>query len=127
MGYVLLLVVIICLAALISKDGNAQRNETTQAQVPIMQCQRCGCTNVQIQMMQYAQQGKVKTQRVKRSVAERTANKVGRGTANLLTMGAYGMFVPKKGKYKEITTQQTNIINQKIAICQQCGFSWNVR
>lgn len=92
-----------------------------------LQCKRCGNYNITVTMNQYIQQGKSQTKYQKRSLADRTTYNVGRGTMNMMTMGMWGIFTPKRGKYKEITHTQSRTINQKVAICQYCGFSWNVK
>lgn len=92
-----------------------------------LQCKKCGGYNIQVSMNQYMQQGVSQTTHQKRSLADRTAYNAGRGAMNMMTMGMWGAFTPKRGKYKEITHTQSRTINQKVAICQYCGFSWNVK
>lgn len=90
-------------------------------------CSRCGSDDINISINQFAQKSVSNTKHQKRSMADRAAYKTGRGMMNLATGGMWGVFTPKRGKYKEVTTTTTNIVNQKIAICQSCGNSWNVR
>lgn len=90
-------------------------------------CSRCGSDDINISINQFAQQSVSNTKHQKRSMVDRAAYKTGRGMMNMATMGMLGVFTPKRGKYKEVTTTTTNIVNQKIAICQSCGNSWNVR
>lgn len=92
-----------------------------------LQCKKCGGYNIQVSMNQYMQQGVSQTTHQKRSLADRTAYNAGRGAMNMMTMGMWGAFTPKRGKYKEITHSQSRTINQKVAICQYCGFSWNIK
>lgn len=89
-------------------------------------CLKCLSTNVQFSFITTSEYSTGTIERKKRSLAERTANKAGRGLANMATMGLYGMTTPKKGKYKEYTTNNTRVHNQKVALCQSCGHSWNV-
>ena len=92
-----------------------------------LQCKKCGGYNIQVSMNQYMQQGVSQTTHQKRSLADRTAYNAGRGAMNMMTMGMWGAVTPKRGKYKEITHTQSRVINQKVAICQYCGFSWNIK
>lgn len=101
--------------------------QTQNNQPPRLRCVKCNGENINVTFQQMQEQGTSQTKTVKRSLASRTAQGVGRGTANLMTLGMYGAFVPKKGKYKQITTTQNRIINQKIALCQECGHSWFLR
>lgn len=90
-------------------------------------CGRCGSDDINISINQFTQQSVSKTKHQKRSIADRAAYKTGRGVMNMATMGMWGVFTPKRGKYKDVTKTTTNVVNQKIAICQSCGNSWNVR
>lgn len=92
-----------------------------------MCCSRCGSDDINITLNQFAQKSVSNTKHQKRSMVDRAAYKTGRGMMNMATMGMWGMITPKRGKYKEVTTTKTNVVNQKIAICQSCGNSWNVR
>lgn len=104
---------------------NQEKGSNTPPQQ--LQCKKCGGYNIQVSMNQYMQQGVSQTTHQKRSLADRTAYNAGRGAMNMMTMGMWGAFTPKRGKYKEITHTQSRTINQKVAICQYCGFSWNVK
>lgn len=92
-----------------------------------MCCGKCGSDNINITINQFSQKSVSNTKHQKRSIADRAAYKTGRGMMNMATMGMWGVFTPKRGKYKDVTTTKTNVVNQKIAICQSCGNSWNVR
>ena len=100
---------------------NQEKGENSPPQQ--LQCRKCGGYNIQVSMNQYIS----RTTHQKRSLADRTAYNAGRGAMNMMTMGMWGAFTPKRGKYKEITHTQSRTINQKVAICQYCGFSWNVK
>lgn len=119
--WLIVLIGIVIYAAQIDK----QNNSNTPSQ-PLC-CNRCGNTNIQVSMMQYGQQGISQTTHQKRSLADRTAYNAGRGAMNMMTLGVWGAVTPKRGKYKETTHTQQRIINQKVAICQTCGNSWNIR
>lgn len=90
-------------------------------------CKRCLNTNIQFSFVTTGQQSAGTIEKKKRSAVERAANKAGRGFANLYTLGIYGAVAPKKGKYKEYTKTNTTVYNQKVALCQTCGYSWNVK
>lgn len=123
-GYVLTIIAAILLVVYISNNDGKQKQSAPPQQ---LQCKRCGNYNIQVTMNQYMQQGITQTTHQKRSLADRTAYNAGRGAMNMMTMGMWGAFTPKRGKYKEITHTQSRTINQKVAICQYCGFSWNIR
>lgn len=123
-GYILLFIVAILLVLYISNNDGKQKQPLPPQQ---LQCSRCGNYNIQVTMTQYAQQGMSQTQKHKRSLADRTAYNTSRGVMNVATLGLWGAATPKRGKYKEVTYTQSRTINQKVAICQYCGFSWNIK
>lgn len=128
MGGYLFLIIIILLFVLYIYNNFINPQHPKQPKLPQqLQCRQCGNYNIQVTMMQYGQQGFSQTTHEKRSLADRTAYNAGRGAMNMMTMGMWGAFTPKRGKYKEITHTQSRTINQKVAICQYCGFSWNIK
>lgn len=119
------LILLIGIIAYVAHYENQEKGVNAPPQQ--LQCRKCGGYNIQVSMNQYMQQGISQTTHQKRSLADRTAYNAGRGVMNMMTMGMWGAFTPKRGKYKEITHSQSRTINQKVAICQYCGFSWNIK
>ena len=139
---VLIYVVILALAILWASNEDKKRNNAysdkeytlsqggpsnTSSLSRRLCCGRCGSDDINISINQFAQKSVSNTKHQKRSMVDRAAYKTGRGMMNMATMGMWGAFTPKRGKYKEITHTQSSTINQKVAICQYCGFSWNVK
>lgn len=124
--WVFVIILLVIIAKMYEKQ-NPQPMFSQPSQPQQLQCKRCGNYNIMVTMNQYMQQGTSQTIHQKRSLADRTAYNAGRGTMNMMTMGIWGAFTPKRGKYKEITHTQSRTINQKVAICQYCGFSWKIK
>lgn len=91
------------------------------------QCPHCGGTNFTYQFIQTEQKQKSKGEFKKKSLVARTGNKTGRAFANMATLGAYGAVTSKRSDYKNINNATTSIKNVKMAICQDCGNSWEVK
>lgn len=89
-------------------------------------CKRCGSTNINISINTYGSTSKGQEQFKKKSVARRAGTKMGRGMANMATMGMYGVFSKKPTNYVNVTKSKTTMKQQKMAICQDCGNSWIV-
>lgn len=122
MIYVLLVIVILVIIVSISDEIKKQK-----APVENLCCKKCSSQNINVSMQTYTVNGPTTTTTHKRSLASRGAESVGRSTANIMTLGLYGVTHKKKGKYTHTTTQNTRVMSEKVAICQQCGFSWNIR
>ncbi|WP_269477706.1 hypothetical protein [Hominibacterium faecale] len=74
-----------------------------------MKCPNCKSEDVVVQIVE---QGSKTT---KRSMGRKMA----RGTAAMMT-GGLSVFVPKR-------KEQTKFKNAKVAVCQHCGNSWEVK
>lgn len=97
-----------------------------QPQMPMQGpcCARCHSNNITF-MPQYIGGVTRSTGEVRRkSAVVRHMNKKGRQAANMMTMGMYGMFVPKRSEYKEVTRANTTNKTIMMGICQSCGYSW---
>ena len=82
-----------------------------------MNCPKCKSENVSIQFMETG----AKTKKSSVGLGGHTYN-AARGIAALTTFGMSNLVLPKaKGQSK------TKIKNQKVALCQDCGNSWNVK
>lgn len=81
-----------------------------------MYCPNCGCENVNVQIVSEG------VQTNKKGVGfGGHMNNMARGTAAIMTAGISNLFWKKsKG------TNKSKIKNTKVAICQQCGASWEV-
>lgn len=82
-----------------------------------LSCRRCGSQNVTVQVMQVA--GKTKR---KGNGFSGHANNFFRIIAIICTLGLAALFWKKSEG-----VNQTKYSNQKVAICQSCGSSWNVK
>ncbi|MFQ9516731.1 MAG: hypothetical protein ACLRZ9_13030 [Eubacterium sp.] len=91
------------------------------------ECPNCGGTNFTYQFIQTEQNQKSKGEFKKKSLVARTGNKTGRAFANMATLGAYGAVTSKRSDYKNVNNAKTSIKNVKMAICQDCGNSWEVK
>jgi len=82
-----------------------------------MKCPKCKSDNVMIQMMETGS----KTKKTGNGFGGIAHNTVRAGLA-ISTLGLSNLVVPKaKGKEKTKTKMQ------KIALCQECGHSWNIK
>ena len=91
-----------------------------------MSCMRCGGHNIQIVYNRYQVATKGKSQVKKKSLARRKAEKEGRHMANLMTLGMYSVFSKKPSNYVEVSKDKFKNKTEKVAVCQDCGNSWNV-
>lgn len=82
-----------------------------------MKCPKCASENVSVQFMEAG----AKTKKSTVGLGGHAYN-AARGVAAISTLGLSNIFLPKAtGKSK------TKIQNDKVAICQDCGNSWNVK
>ena len=82
-----------------------------------MRCPKCKCENVTIQMVEAGS----KTKKSSVGLGGHAYNTV-RGMASVATLGLAGLVMPKaKGKEKS----KTQMV--KMALCQDCGNSWEVK
>lgn len=92
---------------------------------PSLTCRKCGGYNIQVTLNAVKETGTGKSEVRKKSIVTRTANTAGRAGLILATGGLWAL-TPKKSKYTENFKETTKIHNQKICICQDCGFSWQI-
>lgn len=78
-----------------------------------LRCARCGSCNVQISIVQTG----AKTNTRNASLSSR----IGRLLLIYLTAGIWLLVTKRK------TQSKTKYTNQKMAVCQNCGYSWNVK
>jgi len=79
-----------------------------------LRCPKCRSTNISIQFVEVGS----KTKRSGTGLIGNTYN-AARGIASIATLGIAGKILPKaEGKNK------TTVNNVKMAICQDCGHSW---
>lgn len=81
-----------------------------------MRCPKCKSTNINVQMVEVGSS----TKRKGVGLIGNTYN-AARGIASIATLGIAGKVLPKaEGKNK------TKVETEKVAICQNCGHSWEV-
>lgn len=81
-----------------------------------MRCPKCKSTNINVQMVEVGSS----TKRKGVGLIGNTYN-AARGIASIATLGIAGKVLPKaEGKNK------TKVETEKVAICQDCGHSWEV-
>lgn len=81
-----------------------------------LKCPKCKGTGIQVQFVEVGS----KTKRSGVGLIGSTHNAI-RGIASIATLGIAGKIIPKaEGKNK------TKVENEKIAICQKCGHSWEL-
>ena len=96
-----------------------------QAQVKPLCCRKCSGTNLNISV-QYEEKIVGSTSEVrKKSIVTRAANDIGRAGMIAATGGLWAL-TPKRSKYKEIEKFNTKSIKHKVAVCQDCGYSWEM-
>ena len=78
-----------------------------------LRCASCGSCNVQISIVQTG----AKTNTRNASLSSR----IGRLLLIYLTAGIWLLVTKRK------TQSKTKYTNQKMAVCQNCGYSWNVK
>lgn len=91
----------------------------------VITCPCCGGNNVSISVDTIGETKKGKSETRKKSIVTRAGNNMGRAGMILVTGGLWAL-TPKKSKYKTIDKGKTEYIQRKIAICQQCGTSWQI-
>ena len=93
---------------------------------PSMRCGRCGSSNINISLETFGEKSKGRSEVRKKSIVTRAGNSIGRATMIGVTCGLWAL-TPKKSKYNTVGKSKTNYTQQKMAICQNCGFSWYIQ
>lgn len=108
--------------AFCSNCGTPTGNNAPKEAVPSkattgIKCPKCKGNNVSIQLMETG----AKTSKKSNGLGGNAYN-AARGIVALSTLGLSNLVIPKaKGK------NNTKIITQKVAVCQNCGNSWVVK
>lgn len=89
-------------------------------------CPKCHSINIGYEFVQDSAKTKGKSEIRKKSAITRAGNDIGRKGMILATGGLWAL-TPKKSKYKEKKNSKTDISNKQVAICQDCGNSWEVK
>lgn len=89
-------------------------------------CPKCHSLNIGYEFVQDSAKTKGKAEVRKKSVVTRAGNSLGRKAMIGMTFGAWAL-TPKKSKYKETKKSKTDINSKQMAICQDCGKSWEVK
>ena len=82
--------------------------------------------NIGYEFVQDLAKTKGKSEVRKKSVVTRAGNSLGRAGMIAATGGLWAL-TPKKSKYKEKKSSKTDINSKQMAICQDCGKSWEVK
>lgn len=132
-GYIIFFVLLFifgaaAIAVLYERIFGSRDSEPTPASEPEdkrLCCSNCGGYNIQVSVSTISQVvGSTKEVREKNKIT-RTANHVGRGFMNIMTLGMWSL-TPKRSDYKETERVQTRNIQYKTAVCQTCGHSWEL-
>lgn len=100
---------------------NGGRN---QSSIPV--CPKCRGTDITFSIESVATKTNGKSEVRDKSVVSKLGNKAGRAAMIGMTGGLWAL-TPKRSGKKEIKKEKTKILNKKIAICQKCGYIWNVK
>lgn len=95
------------------------------AETTRIMCTKCGSTNIQINLISQNTEIQGKSEIRKKSIATRAGNSAGRGLMIAMTGGLWAL-TPKQSKYQEINNSKIVTTTQKICVCQNCGYSWNI-
>lgn len=98
--------------------------ENKQQIVPL-KCITCGSKNISVSFQAIEGKSETISEIRKKSVITRTGNKAGR-IGMIMATGGLWTIIPKKSDYKEVQKEKTNIKQIKMAICQNCGYSWKL-
>lgn len=90
-----------------------------------LRCPCCGGNNINISVEAVGEINKSTSETRKKSAITRAGNSMGRAGMIMATGGLWAL-TPKKSKYKTIENGKTDYVQQKIAVCQICGHSWQV-
>lgn len=90
-----------------------------------LRCLNCGGYNIQVSVNTVNQViGSTREVREKNAVT-REFNKESRRLMNVATLGLWSL-TPKPSDYKETERVKSRNIQYKTAVCQSCGYSWNI-
>lgn len=89
-------------------------------------CPKCHSLNVGYEFVQDSAKTKGKSEVRKKSPVTRAGNSLGRAGMIAMTGGLWAL-TPKRSKYKEKKELKTDISSKQMAICQDCGNSWEVK
>lgn len=90
-----------------------------------LKCVACGSENISVSFQITGEKSNIRTEVRKKNVIERVGNKAGRAGMIMATGGLWAV-TPKKSDFKEVQKANTKTTQVKIAICQDCGHSWNL-
>jgi len=90
-----------------------------------LKCPRCGSHNIQISVETVDKVVGGRNEVRKKSPVTRAGNNIGRAGMILATGGLWAL-TPKKSKYNEVKKVKTKTMRYKVAICQNCGGTWNM-
>lgn len=98
---------------------------STSAPVRKKCCARCGSENLSFSVQYETQVYGATSETRKKSILARAGNDVGRASMIMATGGLWAL-TPKRSRYKETVKFKTRDVKHKTAVCQDCGFSWEM-
>lgn len=94
-------------------------------QIVLLKCITCGSKNISVSFQAIEGKSETISEIRKKNVVTRIGNKAGR-VGMIMATGGLWAIIPKKSNYKEIQKEKTNIKQIKMAVCQNCGYSWKL-
>lgn len=94
-------------------------------QIAPLKCITCGSKNISVSFQAIEGKSETISEIRKKNVVTRIGNKAGR-VGMIMATGGLWAIIPKKSNYKEIQKEKTNIKQIKMAVCQNCGYSWKL-
>lgn len=100
------------------------KSEIKDIERPKPKCPKCQSTNIAYSVVNEAYTTNKQSEVRKKGVIERKANKLGRAVMTMATAGLWSL-TPKASEYRETGKSQTIIKQKTVAVCQNCGHSWD--
>lgn len=108
--------------ALTSVSGNSAQEPQKDKR---LRCANCGGYQISVSVSTVNEvYGSTREVREKNKIT-RKANHAGRAFMNVATLGLWSI-TPKRSDYKETEKVKSRNVQYKTAVCQSCGYSWNL-
>ena len=108
------------------EQASCVKTEIKTVEKPKPQCPKCRGTNLSYSIVESKFDTVSRSEMVKKGALERASDSFGRGIMIAMTGGLWAL-TPKKSKYKNIEKAKSHITHKKMALCQDCGYSWDVK
>lgn len=120
----------LCLGCLVFDPTKHPQKQVIRQQKPPKQvkqlcCRKCGSNNINVSVENVERIVGSTSEVRKKSAITRAGNSLGR-TGMIFATGGLWALTPKRSKYKEINRVKTQSMRYKTAVCQNCGYSWNM-